>query len=165
MNGSTSNPMRVLALAACLLMTGCSTDTVGLRARCPEDETCLRTLRPTLQWDAFTADMLRTAKKDAPPVVTDITYELRLWHEGEDQIDLVYQVQDLREPMHEVAMPLLPGHRYRWSVRAWFALDGRRRATRWSLVDDENENDAVPNSGCTWFETPPSMQSDPAGAL
>jgi len=148
-----------------VLLGGCSSNIAGLRALGPEYEACVRTLNPTLHWDAFTTESLALREEDPRPTITNITYELRLWHEGDERIDLVYRVQDLSEPVHEIPIPLLPGHRYRWSVRAWFELDGRRRTTRWSLVDEDNEEDAVPNSGCAWFETPGPRPSDPAGSL
>ena len=160
----TEGGTRVLLVGLAVLLGSCASDTVGLRARGPEYEACVLSLNPTLHWDAFDAATLVLREEDPRPTITNVTYELRLWHEGGERIDLVYRVQDLPEPVHELPVALLAGHRYRWSVRAWFELDGRLRTTRWSLVDEDNEEDAVPNSGCAWFETPAPATSDPAGS-
>jgi len=48
---------------------------------------------------------------------------------------LVYARQGLTSPEHRLDEPLAAGHRYFWSFRARFVLDGQPMSTRWAVFN------------------------------
>lgn len=138
--GPASLLLVVLGLAA-----GCAT-TVGLRGEVVDDGSgpAGRAGRgPTLQWETFP----RPGDPD-PWLATarHVTYELRVWRAGSyyPQLQpfpafahpqlLVYSRTGLTGPRHTIETSLELGTVYCWSVRAWFEVDGQRRATPWSAT-------------------------------
>ena len=144
--------MKRLLLLACL--SGCVSGSSGLRIVHPEDESRVASLQPTLRWEPFDLNSIAYRKRETRGTVSNVTYELRLWHEKDEQIDLVYQVEGLEQPEHRIEVLLFPEAQYRWSVRASFLLENRRRVTEWSLQDSDAQHFAVPNQGCAAFVTP-----------
>jgi hypothetical protein len=74
--------------------------------------------------------------------IGDVTYDLRIWDESVEvrnsvwterwRSRIVYERRGLVAPQHTLEVPLAPGSRYYWSVRARFMVDGRSMATRWA---------------------------------
>jgi hypothetical protein len=74
--------------------------------------------------------------------ISYVTYDLRIWDESvyvrngvpweRWRNRVVYGRTDLEAPQHTLEVPLTPGKRYYWAVRARFVVDGRPMATRWS---------------------------------
>jgi hypothetical protein len=91
-------------------------------------------LRPRFSWPAFPGPAHRARDKAGRlEEIGPVTYDFRIWRaEGEYlREELVYEAAGLSEPRHVPEVPLLPGLRYAWGVRARFTLDGRPRATPW----------------------------------
>ena len=92
-------------------------------------------LQPTLRWEAFPRELDRD--KLDPKVlakIRDVTYDLNV-REAErcERGRLVYARSGLTSPEHRLEEPLAAGHRYFWSFRARFFVDGQPMSTRWSL--------------------------------
>ena len=110
-------------------------------------------LRPTLRWEPL-ATLASGNEADTARTVGDVTYEVRIWKESPTGTELAYQREGLRQPTHVLEEELEPVTRYLWTVRAWFLLDGKRRASEWALAGRPRETEAVPNLSCLRFETP-----------
>ncbi len=104
-------------------------------------------LQPMLRWSAFPRDIDR--EKLDPEVlsrISNVVYDLRIWDESAYlragvpwerwRNQVVYERAGLEAPQHTLEMPLEPGVRYYWSVRARFVIDGRPMATRWARRRD-----------------------------
>jgi len=104
-------------------------------------------LQPTLRWTAFPRDIDR-AKLDPAVLnmIRNVAYDLRIWDETTYlrsgvpyerwRNQVVYERTGLDAPQHTLEIPLAPGVRYYWSVRARFVIDGRQMATRWARRHD-----------------------------
>lgn len=154
-----------MRLAASLLLaltaSGClGLRTVGLEVHAPPVErgtftrqttfTPVDSLRPTFRWQPLEAAL----PEELWLRVHAVTYELRVWQADQEGTRLVYRRADLPAAEHTLGEPLAPARRHFWTVRAWFDLGGRRRATPWALAGKPLEKEAVPNLSCLRFETP-----------
>jgi hypothetical protein len=98
-------------------------------------------LQPTLRWEPFPGTTQAMLGGQTTPfvdvdlaAVSDVTYDLRIWETSRGTpAQLVYEREGLVEPSHRVESPLKPRTRYAWSVRSRFRLDGRPRASEWSV--------------------------------
>ncbi|HEY6280524.1 MAG TPA: hypothetical protein VIW72_01850 [Burkholderiales bacterium] len=96
----------------------------------------IKELQPTLQWEPFPwPDDLQTS--EAQKQVTDVTYELKVYHALPAELVLVpgeqiYLRKGLAAPYHQLEQPLEPCAEYFWTVRARFKLDSRYRVTEWA---------------------------------
>lgn len=91
----------------------------------------LKTLQPSFRWEALPRDFDRTAG-DGPGQVRDVQYDFRLFGAN----GFVYERFGIAEPVHTLETPLAACAEFRWTVRARFTLDGRRRATEWTGAYD-----------------------------
>ena len=92
---------------------------------------------PTLRWAPMAETVnLRSDPSDVVRRVDDVTYEVRIYDASDRSI--VYTRASIRGTHHLIEQLLLPGT-YRWTVRAWFKLDGQRRVGEWS--------EAIPHQG------------------
>lgn len=121
------------------------------------------TLQPTLRWTAFPRDVDR---RELDPAVLqkigEVTYDLRIWDEAVEVRNrpanerwrnrIVYERTGLVAPQHTMEVPLAPGSRYYWSVRARFVVDDRSMATRWARWTGCFSDSLYP--GHYWFDTP-----------
>jgi hypothetical protein len=98
-------------------------------------------LQPTLRWEPFpgktqaplSAEITAFVNVDER-AVSDITYDLKIWNVLDGTpAELVYEHEGIVEQWHRLESPLKPKTKYVWSVRARFKLDGKPRATEWSL--------------------------------
>ena len=94
-------------------------------------------LQPTLRWEAFPREIDREKLDPAVLVkIRDVTYDLNVWEaERCERGRLVYARHGLTSPEHRLDEPLAAGHRYFWSFRARFVLDGQPMSTRWGVFN------------------------------
>jgi len=87
----------------------------------------VNTLTPEFCWKASpNPDRQELRGIEKTNELTQPTYEVEI-HQGDE---LVYQREGLKETCHHLTRPLERDREYRWSVKTWFELDGRVRATR-----------------------------------
>jgi len=100
---------------------------------------------PLLAWSAPLASSL-DAGPPAGAAAEDLHYDLRIFEEYDwGRGDLVYERAGLRGNEHRIESELKPATMYFWTVRARYAVDGQRRATRWSATDDVASLDPLPS--------------------
>jgi len=105
------------------------------------DWTKVDSLQPTFRWEPFPGTHQAYAWAGIGPFVVvdkesvrDVTYDLKIWTVASGvPAELAYEREGLTEPSHHLERPLKPDTKYYWSVRARFSLDGKPRATEWSL--------------------------------
>jgi hypothetical protein len=105
-------------------------------------------LQPVLRWEPL--------PEASDPRVTELVYDVQL-------LDVQGWVLQEREGLssceYRVESPLAPNHEYRWTVRARFRWEGRRRQTDWSRLTDDNNRMAmlaIPAARYLPFSTPES---------
>ena len=111
-------------------------------------------LRPTFRWVALLPSDLGE-EPDLEERLQDVTYELCIWEETAEGSVRVLRRDGLVGTEYRAEADLTPDARHLWSVRAWFRLDGKRRATNWALAGDPQVREAMPNLSCLRFRTPP----------
>lgn len=143
------------------IITGCSlTASVGLYPEYPPlvrkrlslltDFVEVDQLTPNFRWQPLDMDRF-----DPLHMPENITYELRVWRTVPNENGkLVYVRNRLVETVHQMELPLEPGTRYLWSVRAHFTIDGNHRTTEWTMAGYTLRNESVPNDSCLRFITP-----------
>ncbi len=140
---------RVMTLAVLWFLvfeSGCTTtfrlSRYGLQQVTPRQFGRVETARPTFAWKSLS----ETVRPDLGPVpmngVSNVTYELRVYDWKTDK--LVYSKRDIQECTHTLPVDLRHGVRYRWTVRPWFELSGKKRVWMWSSTADSIE-EAVGN--------------------
>lgn len=108
----------------------------GLLAQSPGERAEVKTLQPTLCWEAFPRE---TDRKTAPEVmarVSGVAYDLMI-AEGRTG-RTVYARAGLAQQCHTVEQPLSAARLYFWTVRASFELDGRKYVTNWATLRGDN---------------------------
>jgi hypothetical protein len=99
---------------------------------------------PELRWEALAVQGVRTP-----------LYELRIFEAGTGRV--VYERTGLPGCAHRVEAPLSGTPGLRWTVRATFEREGRRRRTPWTAPEGEGrDGDASPSrvSGGIPFRLP-----------
>lgn len=95
-------------------------------------------LEPTFRWESFPR-LKRLSQAKAESRLTDVKYDVRIFSTGVLNTWYMFfggyqfhEVRGLSEPSYKLGNVLEPCHRYYWTVRARFKLDGKSRATEWS---------------------------------
>jgi hypothetical protein len=99
-------------------------------------------MQPTLRWEAFPRELDRE-KLDSTVLakIRDVTYDLNIWEaERCERGRLVYARGGLTSPEHRLEEPLAAAHRYFWSFRARFVVDGQPMSTRWGAFNTSGCN-------------------------
>lgn len=120
-------------------------------------------LQPTFEWEPLSRTPWGDAENDAlHPPLENITYEMRIWSRFlGDEDRLIYSVVGLKEAKHRVREPLSASREYFWSVRAHFTVAGKPRVSEWALAGLPLRAEAVPNTSCLRFKTPPQPAAAP----
>jgi hypothetical protein len=92
---------------------------------------------PTLRWESFPRPWDLVGAGGNPHVITDTSYDVRVFEAGETGQVLVparqvYSVKGLHENYHKIESGLASCKDHFWTMRARFKLDGRTRVTEWS---------------------------------
>jgi hypothetical protein len=88
--------------------------------------------RPTLRWQSFPRPGDRASAPEDMTRLSNVRYDLVIAEERYlAPARIVYRSEGLRQPSHTLITSLRSRHRYFWSVRARFTLDGRERVTEW----------------------------------
>lgn len=157
-------------------------------------ETCgLATVEPAPQWDAVPMGGTRSQRTLAgaspvasttpllaweaapagPPLLPspwgaarDIRYDLRVWS-VEDGVpaEIVYERLGLTDTRHRVETALAPGSLYFWSVRLRGTIDGKPRATVWSMASNPAFPTVVPSGRAAGDASPPMCSGHECGCL
>ena len=99
-------------------------------------------LEPILRWAPFPGTHYSTTlpSKTVPFVdvdparVSDVTYQVRIWQEQNDQLgELVFECDRVAGTSCKVEPPLRAKTHYYWSIRARFKLDGNERISEWTV--------------------------------
>jgi len=173
-NGMMVNPIRLPAWLSCLLVwsvvagavIACGKPAViGLRPDYPPVEKKwyallaefveVDSLAPTFRWQPLNVALVAPSTTTGYAHVDKVHYEIRIWRtvtKGTGK--LVYARDRLTATEHRIPLPLSPGTRYFWSVRAHFEINGRRRITEWTLAGYLLRAETVPNEACLRFKTP-----------
>jgi hypothetical protein len=138
---AVSRVMTLAVLWFLVLGSGCTTtyrqSQYGLQQMSPKQFAIVETARPTFTWKPLS----ETVRPDLGPVpmdgVSNVTYELRVYDWKTDK--LVYSKRDIQECKHTLPMDLEHGVRYRWTVRPWFELSGKKRVWVWSSTANSIE--------------------------
>lgn len=124
-----------------------------------------KSLQPSLAWQPFPGRVeIPQESGHGPPTVVpfvpvdlarvrEVTYEIQIREGGR----VIYQRRGLPQPRHRVERPLDPATTYRWAIRAWFELEGEKRASEWSqLLYREDEITYAAGWRGFFFKTPPA---------
>jgi hypothetical protein len=157
----------LLALMLFALVTGCSTNKVGLQPENPPFKKGMfalwgkfievDSLQPTLRWEPFPRQEHHDADQEGfLSRIEDVRYELRIWKTmTASSGELVYDRERLTLPYHKLEEALEPSTKYLWSVRSHFMRDGHPRTIEWGLAGYLLRGEVVPNPSCFRFKTPP----------
>ena len=113
-------------------------------------------LQPTLRWESFPRPRdLRNDEDELIARICNVIYDLKIWR-AEDYYsgEIAYRRKGLSEPLHKIEEPLEPSTEYRWTIRAWFEVDGRIRVTEWGAIWQGSRSSIVPNPFYYRFKTP-----------
>jgi hypothetical protein len=155
-------------LLVSVLVAGCKgTPIVGLHPEYPPVEiktfalysefVVVDSLQPTFRWQPLTISLEKRSRENAEAFgrIENVTYEIRIWRTTAGRSGkMVYARKGLTAVYHRLEMPLDPGTRYLWSVRAHFNLNDRPRTIEWAMAGYALRNEAVPNESCLRFKTP-----------
>lgn len=136
-------PVSLLLLPCLFLFSGCGYEATcyGLRAIYPPvqmgamltesngqlEYPVVGSRQPTLQWEPFAP-----APGEFRGTVF-LTYDLRIWDAATGTPGaLIYERSGLPSSRHRAEVPLRPGSRCFWSVRARIRVNGETRLTDWS---------------------------------
>lgn len=86
----------------------------------------LDSLQPEFRWEAWPRGF-DIVPGSGLAQVHEVRYQLRVYGQG----GVAYERRGLTEARHRLEKPLEPCRRYRWTVRAYFTLNGTPRATEW----------------------------------
>jgi hypothetical protein len=87
---------------------------------------------PTLRWQVFPTAEVKQQAPELAARLRRVRYDLVIARESNLAPEhVVYLREGLPEPQHTLELPLEPGARYFWTVRARFELDGRERVIDW----------------------------------
>ncbi|HET9734097.1 MAG TPA: hypothetical protein VFP62_02390 [Burkholderiales bacterium] len=116
----------------------------------------VRSLQPTLGWQAFPREADLAAAPAEMRRVQNVTYDLVIARErNRAPAETVYRRSGLPRPEHRLQAPLEPDARYFWTVRARFELDGRPRVTGWGSTHYQaRDSMTAPSSFSYRFRTP-----------
>jgi len=126
-------------------------------------------LQPTLRWQSFPRDVDRTAAPAVMERVSGVRYDVLVAEEiGLAPGPIVASASGIATNSYRLEMPLKPGRKYFWAVRARFELDGRQRVTEWAtsasgtswVLGKMFQGDLFPRSGMQWAIVQPSAASN-----
>ncbi|MES9957937.1 MAG: hypothetical protein ABW086_12860 [Sedimenticola sp.] len=96
----------------------------------------IQSSQPLLKWEAFP----RKEDLEGIPLyqIGKVEYEIKLFISSTDEGHFSYPDREIyhrigiKEPFHKIEKRLEPCHRYYWTVRASFNLNGNQKFTEWS---------------------------------
>ena len=126
--------MKQAASLALLLLGACVTPSVSglMPISPPPDNGRTDSVQPTLRWEPLPGG--------DDPRITDLVYDVRVF---EGRSGLLMDIQGLTACEYPFERPLQADREYRWTVRARFRWEGRRRQTDWSRLSDPTERSAM----------------------
>jgi hypothetical protein len=143
MESNIMKPASLIFMSGLFLFTGCAYEATfhGLRAIQPPvqmgammtesngqlEYPVVNSRGAILQWERFTP-----APGEFPSSVS-VTYDLRVWDAATGTPGaVIYERTGLPSPWHRIEIPIRPGSRCFWSVRARIRVNGETRLTDWS---------------------------------
>lgn len=125
--------MNRLLIPFLALLGACTTRISGLMPIEPAPDLArVDTLRPTLRWEPL--------PEASDPRITELVYDVQVMDAGGGVLS---EQRGLTICEFQLDQPLAYGRQYRWTVRARFRWEGRRRETTWTHCSDSTERLAV----------------------
>ena len=121
--------MRIVATLLLLSLGACTTHVSGLMPIEPApDNSRTDTIQPLLRWEPMPGG--------EDPRISELVYDVQVLHASGW---VFVERTGLTACEFRVEPPLAYNQTYRWTVRARFRWEGRRRQTEWSRLTDPNE--------------------------